>query len=74
MLPYRTADNVIDGVVMTFADITALMQTEAQVQEARDFAQNIIATLREPLVVLDGELRIVIGYPLPSCTRSDGAG
>ena len=28
VLPYRTADNVIDGVVMTFADTTALKQTE----------------------------------------------
>ena len=28
-------------------------------QEARDFAESIIATIREPLVVLDGELRIV---------------
>jgi two-component system, chemotaxis family, CheB/CheR fusion protein len=59
VLPYRTADNVIDGVVMTFSDITALKQTEAQLQEARDFAQSIIATIREPLVVLDGELQII---------------
>jgi two-component system CheB/CheR fusion protein len=59
ILPYRTLDNVIDGVVMTFADTTALKQTEARLQEARDYAQSIIATIREPLVVLDGELRIV---------------
>ena len=59
VLPYRTADNVIDGVVMTFADTTALKQTEAQLQEAREFAESIIATIREPLVVLDGQLRIV---------------
>jgi two-component system, chemotaxis family, CheB/CheR fusion protein len=48
VLPYRTADNVIDGVVMTFSDTTALKRTEAQLQEARDFAQSIIATIREP--------------------------
>ena len=59
ILPYRTADNVIDGVVITFADTSALKQTEARLQEARDFAESIIATIREPLVVLDGELRIV---------------
>ena len=59
VLPYRTADNVIDGVVITFADTTAMKQTEARLQEAREFAENIIATIREPLVVLDGELRIV---------------
>jgi len=66
VLPYRTTDNVIDGVVMTFADITPIKRLEqslheqkAQLQAARDYAQNIIATIREPLVVLDGELRIV---------------
>ena len=59
VLPYRTADNVIDGVVMTFADTTALKQAEDRLQEAHDFAENIIATIREPLVVLSGELRIV---------------
>ena len=66
MLPYRTADNAIDGVVMTFADITALKHLEASLQQqkaeaqaARDYAENIIATIREPLVVLDGQLRIV---------------
>ena len=58
ILPYRTADNAIDGVVITYADITALKRTEARVQEARDFAESIIATIREPLVVLDDELRI----------------
>jgi two-component system CheB/CheR fusion protein len=59
VLPYRTADNVIDGVVLTFSDITALKQTETRLQEARDLAQSIIATIREPLVVLNGELRII---------------
>jgi len=59
VLPYRTLDNLIDGVVMTFADTTALKLAEARLQEAREFAESIIATIREPLVVLDGELRIV---------------
>jgi two-component system, chemotaxis family, CheB/CheR fusion protein len=73
VLPYRTADDVIAGVVMTFADITpikqleqslrqeqeALRQRQVELQAARDYAQNIIATIREPLVVLDGDLRVV---------------
>ena len=66
ILPYRNTDNVIDGVVMTFADITAVKQLEellrrqqAELQAAHDYAQSIIATVREPLVVLDGQLRIV---------------
>jgi PAS domain-containing protein len=66
ILPYRTAENTIDGVVMTFADITAIKQLEkslrqrqAELQTARGYAENIVATIREPLVVLDGQLRIV---------------
>ena len=59
VLAYRTTDNVINGVVMTFADISALKQTEAQLQRTRVFAESIIATIREPLLVLDGDLRIV---------------
>jgi two-component system, chemotaxis family, CheB/CheR fusion protein len=65
ILPYRTTDNVIDGVVMTFADITMAKQLEeslnqqSQLQAARDCAENIIAAIREPLVVLNDKLRIV---------------
>jgi len=59
ILPYRTLENVIDGVVMTFSDITALKKAEAEVQEARDYAQNIVDTVREPLVVLDDGFGVV---------------
>ena len=63
ILPYRSAENAIDGVVMTFADITAMKQLEESSQTSRDYAENIIATIREPLVVLDAELRIVSASP-----------
>jgi two-component system CheB/CheR fusion protein len=56
--PYRTLDNVIEGVVMTFTDITARVAAEAAVQEARKLAESIVDTVREPLVVLDGKMRI----------------
>jgi chemotaxis methyl-accepting protein methylase len=59
VLPYRTSDNVIDGVVSTFADITVMKEGETELLRARRFAESIIATIREPLVVLDGKLRIV---------------
>jgi two-component system, chemotaxis family, CheB/CheR fusion protein len=52
-MPYRTLENVIDGVVMTFADVTALKTAEEEARGARDYAQNIVDTIREPLVVLD---------------------
>ncbi len=66
VLPYRSMNNMIDGVVMTFSDITPLKQLEhslreqaTELQAARDYAQGIISTIREPLVVLDDRLRIV---------------
>jgi two-component system CheB/CheR fusion protein len=33
MLPYRTADNVINGVVITFTDITRISEAEARIQQ-----------------------------------------
>jgi two-component system, chemotaxis family, CheB/CheR fusion protein len=70
ILPYRTSENVIEGVVITFADITEIKRLEeslerqkADLDVARQFAEGIIATIREPLVVLDGQLRIVSASP-----------
>ncbi len=57
--PYRTLDNVIGGVVLTFNDISTRIKAEAAVQEARELAEAIVDTVREPLMVLDGDLRVV---------------
>ncbi len=54
--PYRTLENVIDGAVITFTDITAHASAEVAVEEARDLAESIVDTVREPLLVLDGKM------------------
>jgi two-component system, chemotaxis family, CheB/CheR fusion protein len=73
ILPYRTIENVIDGVVITFVEMTQRREIEEklrqemvereraqqQTQRALDYAESIVNTVREPLVVLDGDLRIV---------------
>jgi two-component system CheB/CheR fusion protein len=59
IMPYRTLENVIDGVVLTFSNITSLKEMEAEVRSARDYAQNIVDTVREPLVVLTGGFEVV---------------
>ncbi len=42
MLPYRTADDVISGVVMTFTDITRISAAEARINQlARDLRSRI---------------------------------
>jgi hypothetical protein len=33
MIPCRTQDNVIDGVVITFTDITEIKQLEAELRD-----------------------------------------
>jgi two-component system CheB/CheR fusion protein len=57
--PYRTLRNVINGLVVTFVDVTRLKRAELLAQETRTFAESIIQTVREPLMVLDADLRVV---------------
>ncbi|MCT7378294.1 chemotaxis protein CheB [Chelativorans salis] len=58
LIPYRTHDNRIAGVVATFTDITARKQAADAADEARIYAQAIVETVRHPLLVLDGDLRV----------------
>jgi two-component system CheB/CheR fusion protein len=57
--PYRTLDNVIEGVVLTFTDISKRYEAETAMQSAREFAESIVETIREPLLVLNSELIVV---------------
>jgi two-component system CheB/CheR fusion protein len=56
IMPYRTAENVIDGLVLTFVGINKLKQAG---QQARAYFESIVDTVREPLLVLDIDLRVV---------------
>ena len=57
--PYRTLDNVIEGVMLTFTDISKRVAAEAAEKAARIMAEGIVDTVREPLIVLDGKLKII---------------
>ncbi|NOS87367.1 MAG: PAS domain-containing protein [Methylococcaceae bacterium] len=57
--PYRTLDNVIEGVVLTFTDISKRVEAETAVQLARELAENTIDTISKPLLVLDDRLQVV---------------
>ncbi len=57
--PYRTVDNHIDGVVITFVDITERRRAEEQITLERDYAQSIVDTLHEALLVLTPDLRVL---------------
>ncbi|WP_295886214.1 chemotaxis protein CheB [uncultured Thiohalocapsa sp.] len=56
--PYRTADHHIDGVVITFLDFTAQKRAEQVLRNARHYAESIVETVRQPLLVLTEDLRV----------------
>jgi two-component system CheB/CheR fusion protein len=58
ILPYRTTDRLIDGVVLTFVNIQDWKDAEKS-GEMRVFFESIFDTVRQPLVVLD-EKSIVV--------------
>jgi two-component system CheB/CheR fusion protein len=64
-IPYRSMENVIDGVVITFTEITRLkkqaeeLKKLAATEAALSYTEAIVGTVREPLVVLDAELHVV---------------
>jgi two-component system, chemotaxis family, CheB/CheR fusion protein len=69
IMPYRTIENAIDGVVITFVDIHDLQQQILAVDEPRkprstaeaiyQFAAGVVHTAREPFLALDAELHVV---------------
>jgi two-component system CheB/CheR fusion protein len=65
--PYRTTENVIEGVVITFVDISQQKQTQTEmnelvqtVEDASELAEGILATVRAPMVVLNKGLKVIL--------------
>ena len=58
ILPYRTHDDRIAGVVISFIDIADRKVALDSINEARLYAEAIIETVRHPLLVLDSDLRV----------------
>jgi two-component system CheB/CheR fusion protein len=58
ILPYKTFDSRIDGAVLLLVDIDPLKRSEQLIKAALEYAVSVIETVREPLLVLDSDLRI----------------
>ena len=56
--PYMTLDNKVDGAVLVLVDINDLKRSEQEAKAARDYAEAIIRTARDPLIVLRADLRV----------------
>lgn len=59
VMPYRTVENVIDGVVLTFVDIDRIKRMEDYRAAAGAHFEQVIRILREPVLVLDEDLRVL---------------
>ena len=66
ILPYRTLENVIEGAVVSFVEITKQKELQEQLQDlariarkAQDYAENVVDTIHEPLLVLSADLKVV---------------
>ncbi len=57
--PYKTFENRVGGAMVTLVDIDALKKNEMETQAARDYAEAILRTTRDPLIVLNADLRAV---------------
>ncbi|MCY1069267.1 PAS domain-containing protein [Nannocystis sp. RBIL2] len=55
--PYKNVENRIDGAVLALFDI-ASRRHELELRQARDGTRAIVEVVRQPLVVLDGHLRV----------------
>ncbi len=59
--PYRTAENVIEGAVMTFVDISEIQRLRETLRAVHDrLCTEIVTTVRELMLVLDEALRVVL--------------
>jgi two-component system CheB/CheR fusion protein len=58
--PYLTAEKKIDGVVLTIVDIDNIVQSRMKTEKSRNFAESVLETINEPLVVLNDDLKVIM--------------
>ncbi|HEX6004875.1 MAG TPA: chemotaxis protein CheB [Burkholderiales bacterium] len=56
--PYLTIDNKVDGAVVVLIDVDEIKRSAQAVTEARDYAEAVVRTVRDPMLVLDADLRV----------------
>jgi two-component system CheB/CheR fusion protein len=56
--PYRTAEHRIEGAVLAFVDTNSLKRSLQTAEQAKQYAEAVTETVREPLVVLGADYRI----------------
>ena len=57
ILPYRTIDNVIEGAVITFVNITEVKKAAAELQQVHQKMDTMLESITDGLLVLDKDWR-----------------
>jgi two-component system CheB/CheR fusion protein len=57
--PYRTSDDRITGAVLVLVDVTESRRIRESLHNAQALADGIVRAVRQPLIILDGNLRVV---------------
>jgi two-component system, chemotaxis family, CheB/CheR fusion protein len=56
--PYVTLEGKTEGAVMVLLDIAEVKRSQREAQEARAYAEAIVETVKECLVIMDADLRV----------------
>ncbi|HEX4593493.1 MAG TPA: PAS domain-containing protein, partial [Bryobacteraceae bacterium] len=59
--PYKTSEHKVEGAVITFQDINTLKHN---VEESRAYADTVIETAREAVLLLDANLHVIVANPV----------
>ena len=59
ILPYRTAENVTDGIVVTFVNLSPVREAVREKEAVCRCFRDIVQTAHDPMAVLDKQLRVV---------------
>ncbi|MGH9715574.1 MAG: chemotaxis protein CheB [Candidatus Acidiferrales bacterium] len=69
--PYRTLDDKIDGAILILSDIDLAKQASDRVAKSKEFLEDIVETVQQPLLVLDQSLKVL--YPNPAFLKTFSA-
>jgi len=59
VMPYRTLDNYISGVVMTFTLVTDYKQMEFRLKALQNYSTSMMSRLQQPALQLDKDLKVI---------------
>jgi two-component system CheB/CheR fusion protein len=58
IMPYRTSENLIDGLTVTFVEIVATLQEQIESRDIILYLKSIFDTIHEPTLLIHDDLRV----------------